>query len=220
MMSIWKGMTLPFRILRRFGKWVLTLALVASFTLNVAMVTINGVYTAVSGAVSAVGVGTVAAREAAQRVATRRAARSTAQRVTRRTVVRSARNVSSSFGEAVPVLGVAVIAGALALEAKDACDTLEDMAALSAVVGDDDDPESAERMARETFDCREALGDAIDVPTGSEIWAKVLASPGKIWAGVGEMYEGLPEFSISAIGAGVGEIFGGASDEVTQEERE
>ncbi len=215
MTAIWKWLTFPFRLVRGTAKWLITLFFLASLTLNIAMVTMNGVYAAVSGAVSAVGVTTVAAREAAQRVATRKAARTTAQRVTRRTMVRSTRNVTSSFGEAVPVLGVAVIAGALALEAKDACDTLEDMAALTAVVEGDDDPDLAERAARDAFDCRDALGEAIDVPSGSEIWAGVLASPGKIWAGAEELYDDLPSFSISAIASGVGDIFGGSDGQET-----
>lgn len=218
-MTLWKWLILPFRILRRFSNWLIGAVLVASFTLNIAMVTVSGVYAAVSGAVSAVGVGTVAARETAQRLATRKAARTTARRVTQRTVVRSARNVTSSFGEAVPVLGVAVIAGALALEAKDACDTLEDMAALAAVMDAAADPEAAETAAREGFDCRAALGDAVDVPSGADIWAGVLASPGRIWAGVEELYEDLPAFSVSAMAQGVGEFFT-RSEQETEESLE
>lgn len=176
---------LPFRLIRRFATGLAILALLASLTFNVAVLTVTGVYTAASAALSAVGVTTVAAREAgeklARRNATRKIGQETARKVTHRMQRGAARNIASVGGEAIPVLGVAVIAGALVLEINDACETAADMAGLEAALRTEGDPEIARLAAVESFDCRamirEELPDYDALPTKQEIWDRVKSAP-------------------------------------------
>lgn len=176
------------------------MALLVSLVLNLTILTVAGVYTAATTALNAVGVTTVAAREAretlarhtavaarkaaaetARRDANRRIGRTTAKNVTRRVQRGAARNILSVGGEAIPLLGVAVIAGALTLEVKDACDTAAEMAGLDAALAADSDPEAARQAAIEAFDCtamiREEIPSYENVPTKEEIWDKVKSAP-------------------------------------------
>lgn len=186
-------------------KSVLVLIIVLSILLNVATLTITGVHAALSGALSAVGVSTVAAREVTEKLgnkATRqtakKAAREAAERTTRKKAARkisreiadgvtmrvqrqALRNSASIFGEAIPFLGVAVLAGALTMEIKDSCDTARDIAALTAALETEGQPGLARRQAEETFDCKKLIGDAIKVPSQKEIWQKMRDSPQLAW---------------------------------------
>jgi hypothetical protein len=179
-------LTFPFRLIRRFATFLAVVALILSLGFNVAVLTVSGVYAAASTALNAVGLTTVAAREvgvklAQQRQATARTVRATTEKVKRRVQRGAARNIASVAGEAVPVVGVAVIAGALALEVKDACDTARDMAALEAGLLTDGDPDTASTKAAEQFDCaamiRADLPGYEGLPTTEEIWQKVLSAP-------------------------------------------
>jgi len=158
---------------------------VAGIALNVATLTISGLYTAASGALSAIGMSTVAARVAGEKLAQRRATqkigRITAKKVSRRVQIGAARNITSVAGEAIPFVGIAVIAGALSLEVKDACDTAADMAGLEAALAAETDPATASQDAIEAFDCpamiREQLPDYEDLPSKEDLWASVRNAP-------------------------------------------
>jgi hypothetical protein len=185
-MTVLSLLSFPFRLIRRFATLFAVLALMASLTFNVAVLTVSGVYAAASTALNAVGLTTVAAREvgaqlAQQRQATARTVRATTAKVKRRVQRGAARNIASVAGEAVPVVGVAVIAGALAMEVRDACDTARDMAALEAALLTDGDPEAASAAATAQFDCaamiRAELPGYETLPTPQEIWQKAASAP-------------------------------------------
>ncbi|AVO38402.1 hypothetical protein [Pukyongiella litopenaei] len=175
----------PFRLIRRFAAFFAVLALVASLAFNVATLTVTGVYTAASTALNAIGISTVAARESGEKLARRKAARKigreTAEKVSRRVQRGAVRNIASVGGEAIPVVGIAVIAGALALEVQDACDTAADMAGLEAALAAETDPDAARAEAIADFDCsamiRELIPDYEDLPGQSEIWASMSDAP-------------------------------------------
>lgn len=199
MRSILWLLGLPIRLIRRFATFFAVLALIASLAFNVATLTVSGVYAAASGALSAVGFTTVAAREAGERLTRRKAAqkigRETTRRVSRRVQRGAVRNISSVAGEAIPVVGVAVIAGALSLEVKDACDTAADMAGLEAALATETDPEAAGRFATEAFDCtamiREQLPDFQELPSVDELLAIVTTTPQVAWEAATVYYDGL-----------------------------
>ena len=185
-MQVLPFLILPFRLIRRFATFCAVFALIVSLGFNVAVLTVSGVYAAASTALSAVGMTTVAAREvgahlAQQRQATAATVRATTEKVKRRVQRGAARNIASAAGEAVPVVGVAVIAGALAMEVRDACDTARDMAALEAALLSENDPEAAAAQATEQFDCAEMIRAELpgyqDLPTGREIWQKAISAP-------------------------------------------
>jgi len=73
-------------------------------------------------------------------------------------------------GEAVPYFGVAVIAGTVAWDLKDACDTMTDMRELNSIVNPgfnmDEKPD-------------EVCG--LEVPSVSEIWTDAKKLPKDIW---------------------------------------
>lgn len=170
------------RFVLRHAAWLL---LAVSLSFSAMLLTVSSVYTAASAALSAVGVTTVAAREAAAKAtraqAQRRVARQTTQRVTRRVQRSAARNIGSAAGEAIPVIGVGVIAGALALEVRDACATAQEMAGLEAALMTEGDPDEARQRAEEAFDCtamiRAELPGYEDLPTREDLWAQVRTAP-------------------------------------------
>lgn len=175
---------LPFRLIRRFATGVAVLLLVASLAFNVATLTVTGVFAAASTALSAVGISTVAAREAGEKLARRKAAQKigqqTAQNVSRRVQRGAARNIASVGGEAIPLIGIGVIAGALALEVRDACNTAADMAGLEAALSTDEtgaDLEAVRQAAIDDFDCSDLIPDYDDLPGKAEILAGMKSAP-------------------------------------------
>jgi hypothetical protein len=194
--SLWSAVLFPVRILRALSRTVLALLLVASLALTVATLTISGVYAVASAALSAVGLSSVAAREAAQastdalkkseretktREARKKVTHETTSNVTRRVKKGALRNISSVAGEAIPFVGIAVIAGALAADVKDACDTAKDMAGLQAALDDETDPESARQKAIEAFDCTELIPNYDDLPEKEDLWKSVKNAPRAAW---------------------------------------
>ncbi|MBM9593473.1 hypothetical protein [Roseitranquillus sediminis] len=97
----------------------------------------------------------------------REAVSDTADRIARRTATATARNVAAIPAEAVPLFGIAVIAGATAWELKDACDLMADIHALNVAFDPSlaNDPERHEACGRQ-------------VPTRAEIWSMVAGDPG------------------------------------------
>ncbi len=94
----------------------------------------------------------------------------------------------------LPVIGVGVIAAATAWELRDACLMMGEMRALDAAFNPDD-------PVREDEVC------GMEVPTRAELWEKVRASPGAVWAGAQGLYDDLPELS-AAYGRGAGWLGG------------
>ncbi len=105
-----------------------------------------------------------------QRVAVREVVNTAVSRISRRTVLTSAREVSGMAAEAMPFVGTAAIAGFTALELRDLCETMKDMADLQQAL----DP-----AATENTDRKKVCG--IRPPSKEEIWAKVKNSPHEVW---------------------------------------
>jgi hypothetical protein len=167
------------RIVRRSAMSLAVIVLIASIALNLSMLMVSGVHAAASAALSGIGVTTVAAREAGARLARRNATQKIGQKTARRVATRAqrgaVRSISSVGAEAIPVLGVAVLAGALALEVQDACATAADMAGLEAALLSEDDPDTARQKAVDAFDCREMIREEMpDLPDLSESYASGL----------------------------------------------
>ena len=167
-----------------------------SLVLNLAIFTISGAYTAVSTAIAGMGVATAATREVAERRAKKKARREitkqTVNRMTKRIATSAARNIGTSAGEAIPVVGVAVIAGGLALEVNDACANARDITALEAALESDTDPEAARQLAHDSFDCKTLVPSYDDLPTKEELWNSVKSAPSDAWNGASNYIEMLP----------------------------
>jgi hypothetical protein len=188
--------------------------------INVATITIPAVATAVSAAAGAMGLKTVAARQATALAATQRTAASraaiikrqrgalqrTAARVSGRMATGATRSVSTSFGQSIPVFGAAVVAGVTAWEIRDACATIEDLAALEAEVDDgfrvdpeleraigEADPEDVQSAERASADATKVCG--LSVPSTTEIWNRVRTEPAEIWREMRGRGLDLPETS-------------------------
>lgn len=175
------------RLLRFFSRTTLLLLLLASLALNVATVTVGGVFTAVSAAVGAVtGASTVAARAAAKSTAqvatTQAAVRSTSRRVSARAARTAARGSASALAEAVPFLGAGAVAASVALDIADACATARDMHLLEAAVLPDAD------MGE--FSCTREFGDAFDQWTTGALWQSVRGVPQAMCASAADYAEG------------------------------
>lgn len=141
------------------------------------------------------------------RTAARDAVRDTARRVSRRTVNSTARSIASMAGEGLPAIGIGVIVAATAWELKDACELMGEMRELDAAFNPDD-PISDDEVC------------GMKVPTRGELWAMILESPGSAWHTARQMYEGLPDISISRsyertllfLNSVWQAVFGGSSD--------
>ncbi|SMO76682.1 hypothetical protein [Paracoccus laeviglucosivorans] len=120
-----------------------------------------------------------------QRVAIREAVHDTSERVSRRAAVAATRNVGSTVGEALPVIGVGVIVAATAWELSDSCQMMQEMRELDAAFNPEN-PISEDEVC------------GIKPPTRDEIWTAVKSSPGTAWNGAKSLYADLPEVSISA----------------------
>lgn len=99
--------------------------------------------------------------------------------VKKRTAKVAAANVSSTFGEAVPVYGIAVIVGVTAYELKSACDTMKDIKELTSQIDPlyDVDDET-------THVC------GLKVPTRDEIVTTLKNSPELAWQMAQSAYDG------------------------------
>lgn len=179
-------------ILGGLRRTVILLLLLASVALNVATVTSSAVFAAVSGAVGAVsGLTTVAAREAGLRAARRDAVRTTTRRVTTRMQRSAARSSASVFAEAIPMVGIGVIAAALALEIRDACDTARDMHVLEGLLAD---PEADAAALGAAFACSDLIPQVDDLPDGKAILEGMRASPSRAWDASRDWFDTLPHF--------------------------
>lgn len=193
------------RSVRFTAKTFLAIALVASIALNIATITITSVHAAISSAASAIGLSTVAARNLANtraasetRKITNRIAQRTTKRVSERTANSTGRSIASSFGEAVPIVGIGIIAASIGLEVKDACDTAKDMAGLEGALNNPDDPEKGRQKAIEQFSCTDLIPSIEDIPTKEELLSSVSNAPSEAWESASTYYENLPDVDWAA----------------------
>lgn len=129
-----------------------------------------------------------AARQVTYRGARRTAAEAvadTSDRLARRSAAAAARNIGSTFGEALPVIGIGVIAAATAWELHDACEMMKEMRALDVALNPDRAvPPEANAVC------------GMQAPTRAEIWAAIADSPGAAWERAQGFYAELPELSL------------------------
>lgn len=111
-----------------------------------------------------------AAEIARERARATRMVRETSARMSRRIAVDAGRNVSSMVLEAVPWIGIGVVAGTTALELTDACNNMRDLYDLEVAF----DPTVADD-AEATIVC------GLPVPTANELWAMTKAKTSSIW---------------------------------------
>lgn len=129
-----------------------------------------------------------AARQVTYRGARRTAAEAvadTSDRLARRSAAAAARNIGSTFGEALPVVGIGVIAAATAWELHDACEMMKEMRALDVALN----PERAVPPEANAV-C------GMRGPSRAEIWAAIADSPGAAWERAQGFYAELPELSL------------------------
>lgn len=126
----------------------------------------------------------LAAAEPPLTPALRRQVSDAVDRIVARSVRVQAANLGSMAGEALPFLGVAVIAAATAYEVKSTCETVQDLQALERAFNPD-----------RVIDDREVCG--LQVPTAAELWATVRDGPGLAWSGARDFFTELPEMDWS-----------------------
>lgn len=189
-----------FSVLGGLRRAVVLFLLLASLALNIATVTSTAVFAAVSGAVSAAtGLTTVATREAGLHAKRRGAVRKTARQVTTRMQRSAARSSASVFAEAIPFVGIGVIAAVLALELRDACDTARDMHVLDGMMAE---PDADPAVLEADFACADLIPQVDDVPDREAILKGMRETPGKAWAASRVWIDGLPEFTSSTLATG------------------
>lgn len=107
----------------------------------------------------------------------------TSKRVVKRTAVGAGRNLGSVFGEALPMVGTAVIVSSTAWELHDACEIMKDLHELDIAFnpGSNFGPEASEVCG-------------LRVPTEKEVWETIKGSPDKVWTQAKETFNELPEF--------------------------
>ena len=205
-----------FGVLRFSTKGVLTLFLVGAMALNIATLTVQGVFVAMSGLVGSVaGVSsTVMGRNAARVTAQKAAVKTTSKRVSRRAARAAVRNTASLAGEAIPFAGAAVIAGGLYFELTDACAMARDMAELEANFDGEADPE----RVVEDFNCYQELAaqvpefeqvvpdfgklpSAEDLPDAADIWGMMKDAPLAAWDAAAGAMQGVDLPSVSPMEA-------------------
>lgn len=108
-----------------------------------------------------------------------------AGRVQKRTAAVATANAASVFGEAIPLWGIAIIAGSTSYELYSACQTMKDMQSLRKSLGQTSDSETIEETERIC---------GLERPTADEIWAQVKESPGQAWQGAVSAADGAGEW--------------------------
>lgn len=138
-----------------------------------------------------------AARQVTYRGARRTAAEAvadTSDRLARRAARGAGRSLASTAGEAIPVVGIGVIAAATAWELHDSCEMMKEVRALDVALNPDRaiPPEATEVCG-------------MKAPTRAEIWSAVAASPGAAWDEARSLYGDLPSLDLGgAWGASLG----------------
>lgn len=110
----------------------------------------------------------------------REAVADTSRRISSRVAGSALRNAGSAAGEALPFVGVGVIAAATAYELYEACEMIKEMHQLD--VAFNPDHAIAER---------EVCG--MRAPTSAELWESVTSGPAIVWGEVKTYYGDLPD---------------------------
>jgi hypothetical protein len=125
-------------------------------------------------------VSNVRATETARLAVQRTRVLATTARISRRIATDAIRNAGAVIGEAVPWIGIGVVAGTTALEIKDACDSMRDLSELEAIFV----TQSPEMAARDQV-C------GIVVPTPDELW---VMAKGRVVATGGWLRDSMPSW--------------------------
>ena len=105
----------------------------------------------------------------------------TTSRIRARTAKLAATDLSATFGQSIPWIGVGVVVVATAFDLKMACETMRDMRTIDLAVN----PQAADDP-----DIDRVCG--MRVPTEEVIWAAIKASPGAAWEAAKGALDGLP----------------------------
>lgn len=116
----------------------------------------------------------------------REAVADTSERIGRRLAAGATRTVASTAGEALPLVGVGVVAAAAAYELYDACEMMKDLHALDVAFNPDN-----------AISEREVCG--MRAPASEEIWATVKTSPSAAWSTATGYYENLAAVDVGAM---------------------
>jgi hypothetical protein len=87
------------------------------------------------------------------------------KRIRKRTAKGIARNITASFGEAVPYIGISVVVSSIAWDLKDACDDMKDMDELLTIFNSSSDDETKKvcgMKAPNTEELKNSFGDKLD----------------------------------------------------------
>ncbi len=185
-------MGLVWSMIKASAKTLLVLGLLVSLSINILLFASSAFVSAASSLLSTtLGVRTVFTRQAdelaeltvdidqerrinrqlrSEATEVRDAADDILRRVARRTGVSASRDVASMPAEAVPYIGAAVIVGVTALEIRDMCANLQDLAELKQLI----DPSAAPSPDTQTV-C------AIEVPTNREVVEALRSAPEQAW---------------------------------------
>jgi hypothetical protein len=86
-----------------------------------------------------------------------------------RTARAATTNITSIWGESIPLWGIVINVAATGFEMKMACDTMRDMEELELALGGPSDAAEADRVC------------GLHIPTFAEIQSAVVAAPGQLW---------------------------------------
>ena len=101
--------------------------------------------------------------------------------MTERAALQATRATQTAAAEAVPFAGTVAIAATLSMEIGDACDTAKEASILTALTEADSTPDTVQATEDAAFDCRETLGDVIELPVAEQIWQTVTDNPEAAW---------------------------------------
>ena len=149
-----------------------------------------GIYTAATGLASAI------TAMSAQKRKLQKSIKSITSRISRRTVAGAVRNVGTTFGEAIPYVGVAVIVGVTSLELNDAGNTVKDLDQLE-----------KELNIKDVSDNEVSMVCGLEVPTREEVWAKAKDSPKQVWRAAMESLNELPSFEFPSVNGSLDRIY-------------
>lgn len=108
------------------------------------------------------------------------------QSVRTRTQRTAIANIASAGGEALPFVGIGIIAGATVYEVKMSCDNMHDLYEMQVAV----DPTRANTEDRDMV-C------GLQVPTKDELWQSIKTTPGAAWDGAVDAAEGTADWANS-----------------------
>jgi hypothetical protein len=176
---------------------VFILFFISSLALNIAthasslIATVTaGMYTAATGLPSAI------TSMSVQKQNLQKSIKKITSRISRRTVAGAVRNVGTTFGEAIPYVGVAVIVGVTSLELNDACNTVKDLNELE-----------YELNIKGASDADVSLVCGLEVPSKEEVWEKAKNSPKRVWDSAKESLNELHSVEFPSLNGSLDKIY-------------